>query len=266
MLPTCPPAFLADEQVGRLLAALNISPDALPAEAPGLASNWDSIYAAAAPRLAQPSAAAEHAAAAAMASAAQQQQQQQWAQEFERLRLGEPGPSSSAAWAAEYQQQQQQAQPSGWADEFAQAEGVESVAEGSSWVNEFRSTAAAGSAMRQQAAGDALEQTRKLADTLAGGCGAGGWIGGATARGCSCLRQHSTAAHDRPALATCADTELPSRPSPPCPLPCCSQQRPQDPQLQVPAVCVQDEPRGADHGGQPGGSRGGVSWMQNLGM
>ncbi|KAI7842283.1 hypothetical protein COHA_003924 [Chlorella ohadii] len=138
------PAF-ADEQVGRLLAALHISPEALPAEGPGLQSNWDSIYSAAAPRLAQPSAAAEHAASAAMASAAQQQQQQ-WAQEFERLRLGEPGPSSSAAWAAEYQQQQQQQQqgPAGWADEFAQAEAVESVAEGSSWVNEFRSTAAAG--------------------------------------------------------------------------------------------------------------------------
>lgn len=161
------PAF-ADEQVGRLLAALHISPEALPAEGPGLSSNWDSIYAAAGPRLAQPSAAAEHAAAAAMASAAQQQQQQQqWAQEFERLRLGEPGPSSSAAWAAEYQQQQPPQGPAGWADKFAQAEGVESVAEGSSWVNEFRSTAAAGSAMRQQAAGDALEQTRKLADTLA---------------------------------------------------------------------------------------------------
>ena len=169
----------ADEQVGRLLAALHISPEALPAEGPGLSSNWDSIYAAAGPRLAQPSAAAEHAAAAAMASAAQQQQQQQqWAQEFERLRLGEPGPSSSAAWAAEYQQQQQPQGPAGWADEFAQAEGVESVAEGSSWVNEFRSTAAAGSAMRQQAAGDALEQTRKLADTLAGvgvGVGFGEW-------------------------------------------------------------------------------------------
>ncbi len=172
----CAPWPPADEQVGRLLAALHISPEMLPAEGPGLQSNWDSIYSAAAPRLAQPSAAAEHAASAAMASAAQQQQQQ-WAQEFERLRLGEPGPSSSAAWAAEYQQQQQQQQgPAGWADEFAQAEAVESVAEGSSWVNEFRSTAAAGSAMRQAAAGDALEQTRKLADTLAGA--GGGKVGG----------------------------------------------------------------------------------------
>ena len=161
----------ADEQVGRLLAALNISPVELPAEGPGLAANWDRIYAAAASRVAPPSAAAEHAASVAMASAAQQHQQQQWAQEFERLRLGEAGPSSSGAWAAEYQQQQPQQQPAGWADEFAAAEGVESVAEGTNWVNEFRSTAAAGSAMRQQAAGDALEQTRKLADTLAGaGC------------------------------------------------------------------------------------------------
>ena len=168
------PEPATDEQVGRLLAALNISPQELPAEGPGLGGSWDQIFGAAGPRLAQPSAASEHAAAAAMASHQQQfqqlwsqqqsqQQQQQWAQEFERLRLGEAGPSSSGAWAAEYQQQQQQ--PEGWAEQFAEEEAADSAG----WVNEFRSTAAAGSAARQRVAGDALEQTKKLADTLAGG-------------------------------------------------------------------------------------------------
>ena len=116
--------------------------------------------------------------------AAQHQHQQQWAQEFERLRLGEAGPSgSSAGWAAEYQQQQQlqQPRPAGWADEFAAAEEA-AVGDSTGWVNEFQSTAAAGSALRQRAAGDALEQTRKLADTLAGGLGVLGgmlgWLGG----------------------------------------------------------------------------------------
>jgi len=139
--------------VGRLLASLNINPLELPAEGPGLEANFDRIFAAAAPRLAQPSAASEHAASAAMAAAMQQQQQahpqqQQWAEEFERLRLGEAGPSSSG-WAAEYQQQQQQqqAQLGSWAEEFAEAEG-----DSAGWVNEFRSTAAAGSEMRQRAA------------------------------------------------------------------------------------------------------------------
>ena len=176
-------AAYADEQVGRLLAALNIDPHQLPAEGPGLgAASWDRIYGAAAPRLGHPSAVSEHAAGAAMA--AQHQHQQQWAQEFERLRLGEAGPSgSSAGWAAEYQQQQQlqQPRPAGWADEFAAAEEA-AVGDSTGWVNEFQSTAAAGSALRQRAAGDALEQTRKLADTLAGGLGVLGgmlgWLGG----------------------------------------------------------------------------------------
>ena len=45
-------AAYADEQVGRLLAALNIDPHQLPAEGPGLgAASWDRIYGAAAPRL-----------------------------------------------------------------------------------------------------------------------------------------------------------------------------------------------------------------------
>lgn len=159
--------------MGQLLATLNISPQALQAAGPGAAASWDRIFASAAPRLEQPAAAAEHAAAAAMSSAAQQQQQAQWAREFERLRLGEAGPSSSASWAGEFQQQQAQQQgPGGWADEYAAAE--QEASEGSAgWVNEFRSTAAAGSALRQRAAGDALEQTRKLADTLAGGVGWG---------------------------------------------------------------------------------------------
>jgi peroxin-5 len=162
-------AAYADEQVARLLASLGIDPAQLPAAVPGQAADWDRIFGAAAgPRLAQPSAAGEHAAAAAMAA-----QQQQWASEFERLRLGEAAPAAGgpSAWAGEVEQQQQQqpqqtaAPPAGWADEFAGAQG-----EGSSaWVNEFRSAAEAGSAMRQRAGGDALEQTRKLADTLAGG-------------------------------------------------------------------------------------------------
>lgn len=164
-------AAFADEQVGRLLASLNINPMELPAAGPGQATSWDRIFGAAAgPRLAQPSAASEHAAAAAMA--AHHGQQEQWAQEFERMRLGAAGPSSSAAaWAAEHQQQQQPAQAQrrvGWEDEFA-AEGGSAAASSSGWVDEFQSTAAAGSAMRQRAGGDALEQTKRLADTLAGG-------------------------------------------------------------------------------------------------
>ncbi|EFN57424.1 hypothetical protein CHLNCDRAFT_21245 [Chlorella variabilis] len=86
------------------------------------------------------------------------------------MRLGAAGPSSSAAaWAAEHQQQQQPAQAQrrvGWEDEFA-AEGGSAAASSSGWVDEFQSTAAAGSAMRQRAGGDALEQTKRLADTLA---------------------------------------------------------------------------------------------------
>lgn len=106
-------AAFADEQVGRLLASLNINPMELPAAGPGQATSWDRIFGAAAgPRLAQPSAASEHAAAAAMA--AHHGQQEQWAQEFERMRLGAAGPSSSAAaWAAEHQQQQQPAAAAG---------------------------------------------------------------------------------------------------------------------------------------------------------
>ncbi|KAL4445746.1 hypothetical protein ABPG77_008945 [Micractinium sp. CCAP 211/92] len=167
----------ADEQVDRLLASLNINPLELPADELAQTPNFEQIFAAGAPRLAQPSAVGEHAAAAAMAAAAQQQQQQQhaapqeahWAQEFERLRLGEAGPSGSGSWAADFQrQQQQQGAPGAWADEFqAQAEAAPE-ADSAGWVNEFQSTAAAGAAMRQRAAeGDALEQTKRLADTLA---------------------------------------------------------------------------------------------------
>lgn len=189
--PGCPSADLgpawrvlrpADEQVGRLLASLNINPLELPAEALAQAPNFEHIFAAAAPRLAQPSAVGEHAAAAAMAAAAQQRQghaaphEAQWAQEFERLRLGEAGPSGSGSWATDFQQQQQQQQgTAGWADEF-QAPQAEAATAGDSagWVDEFRSTAAAGAAMRQRAAeGDAIEQTRRLADTLA--CEGGWW-------------------------------------------------------------------------------------------
>ncbi|KAL4859835.1 Peroxisome biogenesis protein 5 [Chlorella vulgaris] len=161
-------AAYADEQVGRLLASLNINPQELPAQAqqgPSQAASWDRIFGAAAPRMPQQSAVSEHAAASAMT--AQHAQQQQWAADFESMRLGEAGPStSSGAWAAEYQQQQQQQQQQqpGWADEFAEGEAGSSD---SAWVNEFRSTAVAGSAMRQAAAGGALEQTKKLADTLA---------------------------------------------------------------------------------------------------
>lgn len=257
-----PPALAAcaDEQVRRLLAALNISPAELPSEGPGLASNWDQIYRAAAPRLAQPSAASEH--AAAVAAAAAQEHQQQWAQEFERLRLGAEGPSSSASWAAEYhnQQQQQAGQPAGWAEEFAQGE--EAATNGAGWVNEFRSTAAAGSALRQRAAGDALEQTKKLADTLAGGwrrgaacgcCPACGWGCRAAAQQHGSLTQQAgTAARALSTSPPCASSLLLSPRCPPL-VPGCSQPGPQDPGQQVPSVCEQDEPGGADPGGQPGG-------------
>jgi peroxin-5 len=162
------PAF-ADEQVGRLLASLGIDPRQLPAAATPHqdAAAWDRIFAGGAPRLPQPSAAGEHAAGAALAA---QAQQAGWAREFERLRLGEAGAGGAAdAWTAEYQQQQaQQAQQPGaqaeaWAGEYAGAE----AAPQAGWVDEFRSAAAAGSVVRRRAGGDTLEQTRRLADTLA---------------------------------------------------------------------------------------------------
>ncbi|PSC73938.1 Peroxisome biogenesis 5 [Micractinium conductrix] len=168
----------ADQQVERLLASLNIDPRQLPAG--GQEASFDAIFAAAAPRgLAHPSMLGEHAAAAAAVAAAAERgaaaaghaQQAQWAQEFERLRLGEAGPSSAASWAAEYQAGQQQGQPPGaWAEEFSAGEQQGAAAEigSTGWVNEFRSTAAAGTDMRQRAAaGDAMQQTRQLADTLA---------------------------------------------------------------------------------------------------
>lgn len=270
------PSRPADEQVDRLLASLNINPLELPADELAQTPNFEQIFAAGAPRLAQPSAVGEHAAAAAMAAAAQQQQQQQhaapqeahWAQEFERLRLGEAGPSGSGSWAADFQrQQQQQGAPGAWADEFqAQAEAAPE-ADSAGWVNEFQSTAAAGAAMRQRAAeGDALEQTKRLADTLA--CEDGGV--GAQALPCvmpadlcrtfavpfCCGRTPCL-----PGIGMCFGTcwRVPRQPHPPLPRPCLpppwprSQLRPQGPGLQVPAVCVQDEPGRTDPGGQPGG-------------
>lgn len=159
------------EQVGKLLASLHINPLELPAGAPpGAGASWDQIFQATGPRsLQQAALASDHAAAtAAMASA-----RPQWVDEFQSLKLEEQGrqavagPPGSAGWSAEFAaQQQQQQQPWGWAEEYQAEQAAPSSS--SEWVDEFQSSGAA-SAVRQRGGmpGDALEQTRKLADTLA---------------------------------------------------------------------------------------------------
>ena len=154
----------ARQQASKLLASLGVDPLALGVGPPG--ASWDTIYAAARrPGLEAPSPATDHAAAAAMAAAVQegQQQTQGWVEQFSSLSL-EQQADGAAGWAAEYHHQQQQQGPNGWAEQFVSGE-----AGPSSWADEFQAQAAAGSALRQRAAGDvdALDATRRLADTLA---------------------------------------------------------------------------------------------------
>eukprot|EP00887_Chlorella_sp_A99_P004578 scaffold4.g4578.t1 len=162
MMPPASSAALAPFlRVSKLLASLGVDPRVLPAGAPPGAAAWDDIFAAATPRgLAAPSPATDHAASAAMAAAAPPQ----WVQEFGELRLRGAGGAPAAGWADEYEQQQVQG-PDAWARKFESDE----AAGGAGWADEFAAAAAVGSAARAAAAGsgDALEQTRRLADTLA---------------------------------------------------------------------------------------------------
>lgn len=136
-------AAFADQQVGHLLHSLNIDPAALPGGVAADGAAWDRIFHANGPAVA-----AENAASAAMAHAAGPSGA--WATEFASLSLD--GPQQAGA----------RPQPEAWAQEFEQTKG-------SSWADEFREAALAGSAIRDQRqdAGAALEQTKKLAETLA---------------------------------------------------------------------------------------------------
>ncbi len=149
----------ADEQVSSLLASLNIDVRQLPATAADTPEAWDRIYQAAAPRQAGGAAwhprsvSSDHAAAAAM-MAAGGGQAQQWAADF-----------------AEQQRRQQQQQRQGpaveWAEEFTDLQ-----APGGAWASEFSGGLGAVEGQlkvegRVAEDGDALAQTRRLADTLA---------------------------------------------------------------------------------------------------
>ncbi|GAB4823917.1 hypothetical protein N2152v2_010963 [Parachlorella kessleri] len=153
----------ADVQVARLLESLNINPQELPATAAD--ASWDRIYSAAGPQAAgpPPMVASDVAAGAAMANT-----HPAWLNEFEAMRLQNPDAAAAAAvaagqsgWAAEFAEQHRQLQPGGgWAEEFADGE------QGGNWVNEFQSASAVEARQGQRQGGDALEQTRKLMDTL----------------------------------------------------------------------------------------------------
>ena len=161
----------ADQQVGRLLRQLNIDPAALPAEVGQAQGGWDAIYRGGA----QGSVAGDHASAMATAHAENMARaagggNAPWIDEFQsmnlNLRASRPAaPAADSSWAQEYSAAA--AGPAGvtqgWAEEFQQGEGSSSE-----WANEFRAATDAGTASRQRAdAASAMEQTRKLADTLA---------------------------------------------------------------------------------------------------
>lgn len=135
----------ADEQVGRLLAALRINAAELPAQAREL----DAIY--------QQGANAgrqwvDELANHEMAHASQQGAQlpeDGWAQEFSNLRLADDGAA-------------QQAGPEGWAADFAQEQGDK-------WASEFQSQtegATVPGVERAMRAGTSTKLTRELAETL----------------------------------------------------------------------------------------------------
>lgn len=145
----------ADQQVGRLLRSLNIDPAALPAEVGQANGGWDAIYRGAGTAMV----AGEHAAAAAAAAHATNKAyaggisapNALWVEEFGAMNLNQATPSE--AWAQEFS---------------AGASPAVAQSAGSDWADEFRTAADAGTALRQRADGaTAMEQTRKLADTLA---------------------------------------------------------------------------------------------------
>lgn len=154
----------ADQQVGMLLHSLNIDPAGLPAigmAMPG--ASWDAIYEQAGGAGRSGMIAGEHAAAAAAAAQAHSRGAP-WVEEFGALSLDK-------------HQARQQQQPGGvWAEQFQNEEEVAAgrvagtTTEDSSWVDDYRAAAQAGTELRQQQRADtssAMEQTKKLAETLA---------------------------------------------------------------------------------------------------
>lgn len=231
----------ADQQVGALLSSLNIDPAALPGTAAG--GGWDAIYGAAGPMQGP-----EHASQAAAAAKGPQA----WVDDFQNMHLG-GGARGPGAWASEFQAQQVPgAQP--WAEEFADGSGGAAAAtdhtKDVAWVDEFQSAGIA-------AGGDAQEQSRRLAETLAG---EGGWLSGAC-RGCglgssglSSSRGSETGGGGaRHSGVACTCPSPAAQPCSPAPIPC-SRQGPQVPEQPVPEIHLKDEPRRSHPGGQPGTS------------
>lgn len=152
----------ADQQVGMLLNSLNIDPAGLPASGmmiPG--ASWDAIYHQQGRGGRPGMVAGEHAAAAATAAAAAAASQVHskgapWVEEFGALSLDKQQPGG--VWADQFQHQ-----------EVAAGRGAGGT-EDSSWADEYRAAAQAGTELRQKQradTGSAMEQTKKLADTLA---------------------------------------------------------------------------------------------------
>lgn len=147
----------ADQQVGMLLNSLNIDPAGLPASGmmmPG--ASWDDIYqqgGASRPGMV----AGEHAAAAAAAAGSQAHSRgAPWVEEFGALSLDKQQPGG--VWADQFQND----------EEIAASRGAGST-EDSSWADEYRAAAQAGTELRQKQradTGSAMEQTKKLAETL----------------------------------------------------------------------------------------------------
>ncbi|KAK9917532.1 hypothetical protein WJX75_005407 [Coccomyxa subellipsoidea] len=160
----------ADEQVGRLLHSLNINPRSLPGRPDAAA--WDSIFQEGASRF-RPPLAADVAANAQLGHAAGPANG--WVDDFAKLQMNggiahEPWALDFAQQQQQHQQQQQQQQPPGRTASWNQIWN-DTAGPSNEWATEFgkaeAATAEARAGARAQNSGNALEQTKALADTLA---------------------------------------------------------------------------------------------------